>query len=88
MKNQTVTRWGEPFFRLVLRPWSSLLLMVGVLPLIAAPPPPLPPLSKVPDSQQIPGKFVWADLVTDDVAAVLPLLNEANLFERTQAVTT
>lgn len=78
MKNQTVTRWGKPFFRLVLRPWSSLLLMVGVLPLIAAPPPPLPPLSKVPDSQQIPGKFVWADLVTDDVAAVLPFY--AHLF--------
>jgi predicted enzyme related to lactoylglutathione lyase len=30
---------------------------------------PLPPLTTVPRSPQLPGKFVWADLVTDDVPA-------------------
>ncbi len=29
----------------------------------------LPPLTTVPDSLRLPGKFVWADLVTDDVPA-------------------
>jgi predicted enzyme related to lactoylglutathione lyase len=36
-------------------------------PCIAAEPPPLPPLTTVPGSPRLPGKFVWADLVTDDV---------------------
>src|SRR5262245_11723679 len=35
----------------------------------AADPPPLPPLTTVSGSPRLPGKFVWADLVTDDVAA-------------------
>jgi uncharacterized protein len=35
----------------------------------AAAGPALPPLSTVPGSPKLPGKFVWADLVTDDVAA-------------------
>lgn len=30
---------------------------------------PLPPLTTVPGSPRLPGKFVWADLVTDDVSA-------------------
>ena len=29
----------------------------------------LPPLNNMPGSRRLPGKFVWADLVTDDVAA-------------------
>lgn len=33
-------------------------------------PPPLPVLSSVRGSSRLPGKFVWADLVTDDLAAV------------------
>jgi uncharacterized protein len=32
-------------------------------------PPTLPPLTTVSDNPRLPGKFVWADLVTDDVAA-------------------
>lgn len=32
-------------------------------------PPALPPITTVPDSPRLPGKFVWADLVTDDVPA-------------------
>ena len=32
-------------------------------------PPPLPPITTVPGSPRLPGKFVWADLVTDDVKA-------------------
>ena len=34
-----------------------------------AAPPPLPPLTTVSGSPRLPGKFVWADLVTDDVQA-------------------
>jgi uncharacterized protein len=34
-----------------------------------AAPPPLPKLTTVSGSPRLPGKFVWADLVTDDVAA-------------------
>jgi predicted enzyme related to lactoylglutathione lyase len=33
---------------------------------LAAEPPPLPPLTTVQGSPRLPGKFVWADLVTDD----------------------
>lgn len=32
-----------------------------------AAPPPLPPLTSVPNNPRLPGKFVWADLVTDNV---------------------
>jgi predicted enzyme related to lactoylglutathione lyase len=35
---------------------------------LAAVPPPLPPLTTVSGSPRLPGKFVWADLVTDDVS--------------------
>jgi hypothetical protein len=38
-------------------------------PVFAAELPLLPPLTTVPGSPRLPGKFVWADLVTDDVAA-------------------
>jgi len=34
---------------------------------IGAGPPPLPPLTTVAGNPRLPGKFVWADLVTDDV---------------------
>src|SRR5262249_36383343 len=33
----------------------------------SAGPPPLPPITTVSGSPRLPGKFVWADLVTDDV---------------------
>jgi predicted enzyme related to lactoylglutathione lyase len=36
---------------------------------INAAPPPLPPLTNLSGSPRLPGKFVWADLVTDDVLA-------------------
>jgi uncharacterized protein len=35
----------------------------------AAPASALPPLTTIPKAPKLPGKFVWADLVTDDVAA-------------------
>ena len=44
-------------------------LMLGALRQIAADAPELPPLTTVSRSPRLPGKFVWADLVTDDVAA-------------------
>jgi predicted enzyme related to lactoylglutathione lyase len=44
---------------------ASLLLCRSVLMAAAD----LPPLSTLSDSPRIPGKFVWADLVTDDVVA-------------------
>jgi len=36
---------------------------------LAADAAPLPPLTAVPGAPRLPGKFVWADLVTDDAAA-------------------
>ncbi len=41
----------------------------GLLAARAADTPALPPLTTVPGSPRLPGKFVWADLVTDDVVA-------------------
>jgi predicted enzyme related to lactoylglutathione lyase len=38
-----------------------------MVPLSASEPPLLPPLTSVSGSSRLPGKFVWADLVTDDV---------------------
>jgi len=35
-------------------------------PVVGAEPPPLPPLTTVSRSPRLPGKFVWADLVTDN----------------------
>src|SRR5580765_8497591 len=51
--------------------WLALLAVgcVGLTPSVAAEPPTLPPLTTVSGSPRLPGKFVWADLVTDDVAA-------------------
>lgn len=49
-----------------LSAWLSLaLLSVGVLSAVAGPR--LPPLTNIDGSPRLPGKFVWADLVTDDV---------------------
>lgn len=44
-------------------------LWVATSALGAADASPLPPLTTVPGSPRLPGKFVWADLVTDDVPA-------------------
>jgi hypothetical protein len=51
--------------------FASVLLAAGALSPGAesAELPPLPPLVSVPGNPRLPGKFVWADLVTDDVAA-------------------
>jgi predicted enzyme related to lactoylglutathione lyase len=43
------------------------LLACGLIPLFASTSPELPPLTTVSGSPRLPGKFVWADLVTDDV---------------------
>jgi predicted enzyme related to lactoylglutathione lyase len=40
-------------------------------PGVGAGPPPLPPITTVSGSPRLPGKFVWADLVTDDVKAAV-----------------
>ena len=44
-------------------------LLLGIASAPAASPPVFPPLTTVPGNPRLPGKFVWADLVTDDVAA-------------------
>jgi predicted enzyme related to lactoylglutathione lyase len=44
-------------------------LCCGWIPCPAADAPNLPPLTTVSGSPRLPGKFVWADLVTDDVPA-------------------
>jgi predicted enzyme related to lactoylglutathione lyase len=49
--------------------WLAAVALLLASPCVAAEPPPLPPLSSVSGSPRLPGKFVWADLVTDDVAA-------------------
>jgi predicted enzyme related to lactoylglutathione lyase len=48
---------------------ATVFLAVAPSGFAANPAPPLPPLSSVSGSSRLPGKFVWADLVTDDVAA-------------------
>ena len=47
---------------------AAALLSVAIGPVIAAPPV-VPPLNDPPTGQQLPGKFVWVDLVTPDVSA-------------------
>ena len=57
---------------LMLKPIRLLLLFtlaLGSLTAAAAEPPPLPPLNPEPGARQLPGKIVWADLFTSDVAA-------------------
>ena len=46
---------------------TSLLLWAATV--VNAAPPQLPPLTTVSGSPRLPGKFVWADLVTDDMSA-------------------
>jgi len=53
-----VCRWLAP----VLLLWGAAVAVNGASP-------PLPPLTSLPGSPRLPGKFVWADLVTDDLAA-------------------
>src|SRR5688572_17488592 len=61
------------FQRLLLagraRRLTSAILLMGVAAVFAANEPQLPPLTSVSGSPRLPGKFVWADLVTDDVLA-------------------
>ena len=50
--------------------WLAAAVLGSSLPgSFAATPPPLPPLTTVSNSPRLPGKFVWADLVTDDALA-------------------
>jgi len=51
------------------RRWLAVLAVTcaGVTSSFAVDAPPLPPLTTVSGSPRLPGKFVWADLVTDDV---------------------
>src|SRR5262252_6851120 len=50
--------------------WLALLFFCAALrPAAGANAPTLPPLTSVANSPRLPGKFVWADLVTDDVPA-------------------
>jgi predicted enzyme related to lactoylglutathione lyase len=57
-------------FRKLLGPWFAIgVLGGGASAGFAAEGPPLPPLTSVSGSPHLPGKFVWADLVTDDVPA-------------------
>ena len=56
--------------------WQRASLLLAAMALLsctsqtfAAGPPPLPPLTTVSGNPRLPGKFVWADLVTDDALA-------------------
>jgi predicted enzyme related to lactoylglutathione lyase len=61
------------YCRLRTRKWAGLWLAIGVLSGIlggfAADSPPLPSLTSGITNPRLPGKFVWADLVTDDMPA-------------------
>lgn len=48
---------------------TAAILCASALPALAGDPPPLPPLTTVSGNPRLPGKFVWADLVTDNVPA-------------------
>jgi len=63
MKHKPSWSWAGP-----LACWLAGLLPLTPAVLVAAELPPLPPLTTAPGSPRLPGKFVWADLVTDDVA--------------------
>jgi predicted enzyme related to lactoylglutathione lyase len=49
--------------------WVAITLLTSGLATRSAELPKLPPLTTVPGSERLPGKFVWADLVTDDAGA-------------------
>jgi predicted enzyme related to lactoylglutathione lyase len=56
--------------KIACRCWQPLLVLcAGVALALGADKPTVPPLSSVANSPRLPGKFVWADLVTDDVQA-------------------
>lgn len=55
--------------RLIALGMAASLLLAGGCSTSAPSPTQLPPLSTVSGSPRLPGKFVWADLVTDDVPA-------------------
>jgi len=57
-----------PFGRVSRAPFAALLLACG-FSVTAADEPQFPPLTTVSGSPRLPGKFVWADLVTDDLPA-------------------
>jgi predicted enzyme related to lactoylglutathione lyase len=70
MKSPNLSSPGRSAGRHATRGLVAALLLGCWSSVSAAPPPPeLPPLSNVPGSPRLPGKFVWADLVTDNVAA-------------------
>ena len=49
--------------------WSAVVLLLGAAASFAGGAPELPPLTTVSGNPRLPGKFVWADLVTHDVQA-------------------
>jgi predicted enzyme related to lactoylglutathione lyase len=49
--------------------WSSAALVIGLVTAFAADRGELPPLTTASDNPRLPGKFVWADLVTDNLPA-------------------
>jgi predicted enzyme related to lactoylglutathione lyase len=67
MKPPNLPRLDRRFCRRGFSGLAAALLLGGWLSILAAPKPPeLPPLNTVRGSPRLPGKFVWADLVTDD----------------------
>ena len=49
--------------------WTLGSLLVLLAPFTARGEPPVPPVTSVSDNPRLPGKFIWADLVTYDLAA-------------------
>jgi uncharacterized protein len=69
MKTNTFSSPAQFLHRAAGLRLASLALLLGAVPHLGADGPELPPLTTVSRSPRLPGKFVWADLVTDDVAA-------------------
>lgn len=70
---KTISRTGISFpiralHKTVGSPVLAILLAIIPFHTLRAGPPELPPLTTESDASRLPGKFVWADLVTDDVA--------------------
>lgn len=69
MKSFHVSNRRHRFHRLIIPPLVAATLLSCRARSVAAEAPQLPPLTTAADRVRLPGKFVWADLITDDAAA-------------------
>jgi predicted enzyme related to lactoylglutathione lyase len=70
--------WHRPRWLVTGLVWLAAAIVLGDMdsPLQADKSAGLPPLTSIPGNPRLPGKFVWADLVTDNLAAAEPFYAE------------